>query len=87
MLNSVPVLNQVTPEDIAEELKKDLNPWTSMSIHYSQREIKKHWPSLRSSLRLYEKYLLQFDRLPFKQGVLHQLYINSDVEYHQMILH
>ena len=33
-----------------------------------------------------QKYLLQFDRLTFKQGVLHQLHINNDVEYHQMIL-
>ena len=32
------------------------------------------------------KYLLQFDRLTFKQGVLHRLYINNNVEYHQMIL-
>ena len=32
------------------------------------------------------KYLLQFDRLTFKQGVVHQLYINSDVEYLQMTL-
>ena len=33
-----------------------------------------------------QKYLLQFDRLTFKQGVLHRLYINNDVEYHLMIL-
>ena len=33
-----------------------------------------------------QKYLLQFDRLTFKQGVLHRLYINNDVEYHEMIL-
>ena len=32
------------------------------------------------------KYLLQFDRLTIKKGVLHRLYINDDVEYHQMIL-
>ena len=25
-------------------------------------------------------------RLTFKQGVLHQTYINNDVEYHQIIL-
>ena len=33
------------------------------------------------------KYLLQFERLTLKKGVLHHLYINNDVEYHQMILH
>ena len=33
------------------------------------------------------KYLLQCDQLTLKKGVLHHLYINNDVEYHQMILH
>ena len=32
------------------------------------------------------KYLLQFDRLTLKKGVLHQLYIHNDVEFHQMVL-
>ena len=32
------------------------------------------------------KYLLQFNLLTLKKGVLHHLYINNDVEYHQMIL-
>ena len=32
------------------------------------------------------KYLLQFDRLTIKRGVLHQLYINDDVEYIKMVL-
>ena len=32
------------------------------------------------------KYLLQFDRLTMKKGVLHWLYINNDVEYHKMVL-
>ena len=32
------------------------------------------------------KYLLQFDRLTMKKGVLHLLYINNNVEYHQMVL-
>ena len=32
------------------------------------------------------KYLLQFDRLTLIKGVLHWLYINNDVEYHQLIL-
>ena len=33
-----------------------------------------------------QKYLLQFDRLTLKKGVLHQLYIHNDVEFHQMVL-
>ena len=32
------------------------------------------------------KYLLQFNRLTLKKGVLHQLYIHKDVEFHQMVL-
>ena len=32
------------------------------------------------------KYLLQFDRLLLKQGVLHQIYISNDVETHQLVL-
>ena len=32
------------------------------------------------------KYLLQFDRLVLKQGVLHCIYISNDVETHQLVL-
>ena len=32
------------------------------------------------------KYLLQFDRLTLKKGVLHRLYIHNNVEFHQMVL-
>ena len=32
-----------------------------------------------------QKYLLQFNRLTFKQGILHHLYISNDVEYCQLI--
>ena len=32
------------------------------------------------------KYLLQFDRLTLRKGVFYQLYINNNVEYHQLIL-
>ena len=37
MLSSVSVLNQVAPEDMAEE---KFNPELSLSVCYSQREIK-----------------------------------------------
>ena len=33
-----------------------------------------------------QKYLLQFDRLTMKKGVLHPLYIHNDVEFNQMVL-
>ena len=32
------------------------------------------------------KYLLQFDRLVLKKGVLHHIYISNDVETHQLVL-
>ena len=32
-----------------------------------------------------QKYLLQFNRLTVKKGVLHQLYINIDADYHQLV--
>ena len=32
------------------------------------------------------KYLLQFDRLVLKRGVLHHIYISNDVETHQLVL-
>ena len=33
-----------------------------------------------------QKYLLQFDRLVLKQGVLHCIYISNNVETHQLVL-
>ena len=32
------------------------------------------------------KYLLQFDRLVLKQGVLHCIYTSNDMESHQLVL-
>ena len=32
------------------------------------------------------EYLLQFDQLILKQGVLHQIYITNDVESHHLVL-
>ena len=81
MLNSVSAFNQVTPEDMVEEQKKDpilelvcpcITAWEKLkSLAITKIKSKAVW-----------KYLLQFDRLTFKQGVLHCLYMNNDVEYH-----
>ena len=85
ILNSVSVLNQVTPEDVAEEQKKD--PILSMVCQYvTAGEKLKTWAISKIKSKVVRKYLLQFDRLKFKQGVLHQTCINNDVEYHQMVL-
>ena len=84
-LKSVSVLNQVTPEDMAEEQKRD--PIFGLVCQYvtAREKLRTSAISKIKSMAV-QKYLLQFDRLTFKQGVLHQLYINNDVEYHQMIL-
>ena len=85
MVNSVSVLNQVTPEDMAEEQKRDLILGL-VCPYVTAREKLKSLAIAKIKSKAVQKYLLQFDRLTFKWGVLHWLYINNDVEYHQMIL-
>ena len=85
MLNSVSVLDQVKPEDMEEEQKKD--PILGIVCQYvTAREKLKTSAISKIKSEAVRKYLLQFDRLAFKQGVLHQTYINNNMEYHQMIL-
>ena len=85
MLNSVSVPNQVTPEDIAEEQKRD--PILGLVCQYvTAGEKVKPLAITKIKSKAVWKYLLQFYKLTFKQGVLHQLYNNNDVESHQMIL-
>ena len=68
-----------------EEQKKD--SILSMVCQYvTAREKLKTLAISKIKSKAVKKYLMQFDRLTFKQGVLHRTYINSDVEYHQMIL-
>ena len=70
ILNSVSVLNQVTPEDMAEEQKKD--PILSIVCQYvTAREKLKTSAISKIRSKAVRKYLLQFDRLTFKQGFLH----------------
>ena len=46
----------------------------------------KGWVIAKIKSKAAQKYLLQFDRLEMKQGVLHQIYISNDVESHQLVL-
>ena len=70
MLKSVSVLNQVTPEDMAEEQKRD--PILGLVCQYvTAREKLKTLAISKTKSKAVRKYLLQFDRLTFKQGVLH----------------
>ena len=70
MLNSVSFLNQVTPGDMAEEQKRD--PILGLICQYvTARENLKTLAISDIKSKAVQKYLLQFDRLTFKQGVLH----------------
>ena len=65
VLNSVSVLNQVTPEDMAEEQKRDsilglVCPYVTAGEKLKLSAIAK----IKS--KAVQKYLLQFDRLTFK---------------------
>ena len=62
--------NQISP--IIEYVEKD------------QKPSKKFTYQIRSKLS--RKLALQWDRLILKQGVLHQLYIFNEIEYHQLVL-
>ena len=84
-LNALSVLDWVTPEDIAEEQCKD--PILGVVCPYvTIREILKSLAISKIKLKALRKYLWQLARLSFKQGDLHCLYTNNDVEYYQMIL-
>ena len=70
MLHSVSVLNQVTPENMADEQKRD--PILGLFCPYvTAREKLKPLAITKIKLKAVREYLLQFDRLTFKQGVLH----------------
>ena len=70
MHNSVSVLNQVTPEDMVEEQK--INPILGLVCQYvTTGEKLKSLAIAKIKSKAVQKYLLQFDRLTFKQGVLY----------------
>ena len=83
--NVVELFSHITPEQMAEFQGSDnqIGPilqWVkdgkfpSKSILYHVKSKATH------------KLFYQLDRLVLKQGVLHRLYINEDMEYHQLVL-
>ena len=70
MLNSVSVLNQVIPEDMLEEQKRDSILGLVCPYVIAGEKIKLSAIAKIKSKAVF-KYLLQLDRLTFKQGVLH----------------
>ena len=84
-LNAVSTFEHVTPQQMAKELQED----PTLELVYqlvTAGEMPKTLAIAKIKSKAVRKYLLQFNRLTMEKGVLHQLYINNDVEYHQMVL-
>ena len=83
-VDAVSIFGKVSPEEMKEEQQKDL----ILQLIYKQvtaGEKPKTSAITKVKSKAVWKYLLQFDQLTLKKGVLHQLYINNDVEYHLLI--
>ena len=84
-VDAVSIFGKVTSEEMKEEQQKD--PIRKLVYkHVTAGEKLKTSAIAKVKSKAVRKYLLQFDRLTLKKGVLHWLYINNDVEYHQLIL-
>ena len=84
-VNAVSVFGKVSPEEMKEKQQKD--PILGLVYKYvTAGERPKTLAIAKIKSKAVRKYLLQFKQLTLKKGVLHCLYINNDVEYHQMIL-
>ena len=84
-VNAVSIFGKVSPDEMKEQQQKD--PILGLVYKYITAGKKpKTLVIAKIKSKAVRKYLLQFERLTLKKGVLHHLYINNDVEYHQMIL-
>ena len=84
-LNAVSTFEHVTPNQMSEEQHKD----PTLELVYqlvTAGEKPKTLAIAKIKSKAVRKYPLQFDRLTLKKGVLHQLYIHNDVEFHQIVL-
>ena len=81
----VSLFDNVTPKEMAEFQRQD-NQIVPIFTYVEQdpKPSKKATYQIRSKLA--HKLALQWDRLILKQGVLHQLYIFNEMEYHQLVL-
>ena len=84
-LNAASTFEHVTPKQMAEEQQKDPTPELVYQLVTADERPKTSVIDKIKS-KAVRKYLLQFNRLTLKKGVLHQLYIHNDVEFHQMVL-
>ena len=83
--SAVSVFNQVPLATMAEAQSKD--SVLGLVIQFMHKGVKpKGLVIAKIRCKAACKYLLQFDHLVLKQGVLHQIYIINDVETHQSVL-
>ena len=81
----VDVLSQVTPGMMKEAQEEDVD--ISKTIHYVKSGKKPMLVQTRKiKSRPGRRYLHQFDRLVFRQGVPHRVYEQDGAKYHQLIL-
>ena len=84
-IDAVSLFGKVSQEEMKEEQQKD----PILKLVYKQVTAgKKPKTSTIAKIKskAVRKYLLQFDWPTLRKGVLHWLYINNNVEYHQLIL-
>ena len=77
IVNAVSLFGKVTPEEMKEEQQKDL----TLELVYKQVTAGKKLKTsaiAKTKSKAVRKYLLQFDWLTLKKGVLHCLYINNE---------
>ena len=85
VVDAVSMFGKVTPQKMKEEQQKD----PILKLVYKQVTAGKKLKTstiTKVKSKAVRKYLLQFNQPTLKKGVLHQLHINNNVEYHQSIL-
>ena len=81
----VGVLSRVTPSMRKEAQEEDID--ISKTIHHVKSGKKPMLAQIRKiKSRPVQRYLCQFDRLVFRQGVLHRVYEQDGAKYHQLVL-
>ena len=81
----VDVLSKVTPGMMKENQEEDVD--ISKTMHYVKSGKKPMLAQIwKIKSRPVQRYLPQFDRLVFRQGVLHRVYEQDGAKYHQLSL-
>ena len=81
----VDVLSKVTPGMMKDAQEEDIDiSKTICYVKFGKKPMLAHIRKFKS--RPVQRYLCQFDRLVFRQGVLHTVYEQDVAKYHQLIL-